>query len=393
MRQAKALYFNEIRVQNFKNLKDARLRLGDVSLLVGCNNSGKSNFLGVIQVLRSLLFGGQDGKKFVMSEDAPWLEKKAPTSIEVSYSVFPKGEQVDATYSLEFLVSNEKLEIKKEFIFFKSTSTTGPQRRLFEREGTKFDLRVGDKGNFKEYSVAVDASVFEILPSIIAGDEPEFGEVELLSNPIRDLANSAIFKTHDLSSNYISEVQGTLPVLVEMEEKKDPRFKQFKEAFCEILGLKNLVIEKYNPPNMKDKSYYFGIVYEAFKKESMFIQQMSDGTRALFLLLYHFFVSPTPVVFVDEPEIGLHPNAIAKLVELLNKGGISKQIVMSTHSAFLLNLVNPKDVTLSELDENGMASFVPVSSIPDLNKRLKSKFVSFGDLFADNFRRPSDTSL
>ena len=41
----------EVRIQNFKSLKDCRVKLGDFQVLVGVNGSGKSSFLQALDVL------------------------------------------------------------------------------------------------------------------------------------------------------------------------------------------------------------------------------------------------------------------------------------------------------------------------------------------------------
>lgn len=47
----------KVRIQNFKSLKDVTLELQKVNLLIGPNNSGKSNFLKGLEKLKYLSFG------------------------------------------------------------------------------------------------------------------------------------------------------------------------------------------------------------------------------------------------------------------------------------------------------------------------------------------------
>ena len=48
---------HSIRIQNFKSLRDVTLRLQDVNLLIGPNNSGKSNVLKALAFLGRYLDG------------------------------------------------------------------------------------------------------------------------------------------------------------------------------------------------------------------------------------------------------------------------------------------------------------------------------------------------
>lgn len=42
---------SRVQIQNFRNIKTADVRLGDVVTLIGENNSGKSNFLYALTLL------------------------------------------------------------------------------------------------------------------------------------------------------------------------------------------------------------------------------------------------------------------------------------------------------------------------------------------------------
>lgn len=96
---------------------------------------------------------------------------------------------------------------------------------------------------------------------------------------------------------------------------------------------------------------------------------------------------------IDEPEIGLHPKALQELFEILRTYDPNKKIIIATHSSYLLNLVDINNVHLAEFDDNGKVNFVEVSEIKNLAKRLRSKYVNFGNLLADNFKDKDDLDL
>lgn len=49
-------------------------------------------------------------------------------------------------------------------------------------------------------------------------------------------------------------------------------------------------------------------------------------------------------MLIDEPELGLHPFALALLAEMLRYASDSRQIVVSTQSADLVSQLEPEDV-------------------------------------------------
>lgn len=66
--------------------------------------------------------------------------------------------------------------------------------------------------------------------------------------------------------------------------------------------------------------------------------RLSDGTlRWLMLLIVLLDPTPPPVTCIDEPELGLHPDAIHTLADLLVEASTRTQLIVTTHSDALLD--------------------------------------------------------
>jgi predicted ATPase len=80
---------------------------------------------------------------------------------------------------------------------------------------------------------------------------------------------------------------------------------------------------------------------------------ISDGTLR-FLCLMAIFYNPNrgEVIFIDEPELGLHPDMINTLYRAIELAAETSQIIISTHSAHLLDYFKLKNVRVFEKDEN-----------------------------------------
>ena len=106
---------NRITLHNFRSIKDASFRLGDYSLLVGENNSGKTTVLTALR-----MFYEESGTKFQRSKDFPKFE----TEDEESWA------------EIEFLTSQEEQEtLRPEY---KSPDQLLRVRRYFLSEGTNW---------------------------------------------------------------------------------------------------------------------------------------------------------------------------------------------------------------------------------------------------------------
>ncbi len=79
--------------------------------------------------------------------------------------------------------------------------------------------------------------------------------------------------------------------------------------------------------------------------------RLSDGTlRYLCLLAILCHPNPPPLVCLEEPELGLHPDAIAKIADLLKNYSQTSQIIVTTHSDALVDALTdtPESVLVCE---------------------------------------------
>jgi len=82
--------------------------------------------------------------------------------------------------------------------------------------------------------------------------------------------------------------------------------------------------------------------------------RLSDGTlRWLCLLAILLHPEPPPLVCIEEPEIGLHPDIVVELAELLREASTRMQLIVTTHSRTLVDGLTgtPEDVIVCEKDE------------------------------------------
>ena len=88
-------------------------------------------------------------------------------------------------------------------------------------------------------------------------------------------------------------------------------------------------------------------------------ERLSDGTlRFLFLLAILLQPEPPPMIVIEEPELGLHPDVIPKLAALLIEASARSQIVVTTHSRMLIDALgdDPESVIVCEKN-NGQSTF------------------------------------
>ena len=80
--------------------------------------------------------------------------------------------------------------------------------------------------------------------------------------------------------------------------------------------------------------------------------QLSDGTLR-FIALATALLQPSPpaTILIDEPELGLHPQALEVLANLILQAQKRTQLIVSTQSAPLLNAFEPDQIVVIDREE------------------------------------------
>lgn len=393
----RGITLKNIYISNYKNLIDCNLEIQDFAILVGSNNSGKSNFVEIFEILYNIFFGGEKGREY--AANIMYVSSK-PTIIKFEYEAIVEDKSIKAEYEIKLISKlfedNYNIKILNESCYFKSISATGKSKKLFFRSSNELELREKN-GKFKTRQINPQVPVIDVLRSLYP-DLDEIPDVYYMFIPLLVLIPSSIFTPHKMSAHYNNEINKYFKYLYTLQTQKDEKLKYFKNYFLDILELEDIIFHKLPVLNgiSKEESYF--MEYRCTIKEKniddyRIIEEMSDGTKILFLMLYNLFINLNPLICIEEPEIGLHPKALSKLLQLFFNKEVSAQAIITTHSPYILNLVNPRNVFVLEAKKNGMYSFTKVSTIKNLEKRLKSKYVDFGDLFVENFQTEIDTIL
>ena len=79
-------------------------------------------------------------------------------------------------------------------------------------------------------------------------------------------------------------------------------------------------------------------LHEAGLKSPMPLTRLSDGTiRFMAILALLLSPTPSPLLCIEEPELGLHPDAVSLLADLLVSASTRTQLIVTTHSDALVS--------------------------------------------------------
>jgi predicted ATPase len=114
----------------------------------------------------------------------------------------------------------------------------------------------------------------------------------------------------------------------------------------------------------EDHHVYFRIFYHG--GYTITSSGLSEGTLQILALTILPYLNNLPeIVFLEEPENGIHPRAIEAVLQSLSSA-YDSQLLVSSHSPVVLANSELSHILCARLDENGAASIVAGSKHPRL---------------------------
>jgi predicted ATPase len=163
--------------------------------------------------------------------------------------------------------------------------------------------------------------------------------------------------------------------------------RQYPKQFSEIL--KRLAksipgLKRITPEVSADKRLLLRFNEQGFE-DPFYQQSMSDGT--LKMLAYAVLLEdpqPRPFIGIEEPENGLYVKLIERLASQFagraRTAKLSTQILVTTHSPYFVDALQPDQVWLVTKDENGHAAAVRASDVPTIQE-MADQGIPLGSLW------------
>lgn len=159
------------------------------------------------------------------------------------------------------------------------------------------------------------------------------------------------------SSTHLPLVQGLDSYLEVIVRELYSMWNEVQDLFREIvdvgrrIGLwKNLEIETYKGTSKSKRNVIATILIDGVN-----LGRVSDGTLRMLEILMTLIDSRWPSkrkILIDEPEIGIHPGLLAKLLAEFDAYGADRQLVIATHSPQVVSWAKPSELRLVERVED-----------------------------------------
>ena len=345
--------------------------LRPLNVLIGPNGSGKSNFIEAIGLLHAaptdLARPMRTGRGVA---DWIWQGEPQADSARIEAVVNPTGQQA-LHYSVEFGKRDKRFAVIDERLV---RANQHDPTMYFETTYGKTSLGIGGTrprehpchGFYKpmEFPTETSKSVLaqikdpnlypeltclgQHLERISLYREWTFGR----KNIVRSLQMA------DLSTANLAEDNSNLGLVLNRLSRN------YKVRARMVAALRDLYKEASDFQVYIESNTVEVLIQEREGVATIPATRLSDGTiRYLSLLAILCDPNPPPLVCIEEPEVGLHPDILPGLAELLVEASERCQLVVTTHSDVLVDSLtdNPESIVVCE-KENGQTQPMRLSA-------------------------------
>ena len=370
---AREPFLARVRLGNYKSIASCDVALGRFTLLVGRNGSGKSNFLDALAFTAGALDTSLDQALRTRGgfAEVRRRSRSKPTAVTIDLRL-NLAEQRTADYLFvvgarqggAFGVNREELKVRS------GVGRTVAEFRVRDGAVTHFDVPPPDPAEPRTDPVfaglMIQQRVEDAGPRAVAGRPPVSAEDRLFLvraagfpqfREVFDALSGMSF--YNLNPEHMRELQSPAPgrllrgdganvasVVARLEEEFPDLKKRIGQYLGEMVpGVDDYARRTYGPKETLSFAQRAGDGRHA-KKWTFDANGMSDGTlRALGILVAAMQRSrkgePVRLIGIEEPETALHAAAADVLIDALREAAEQTQILVTTHSAELLDRVQP----------------------------------------------------
>ncbi len=373
----KTTFIDQVRIQGFRSLADVELLgIPKAAVLIGANGSGKSNFIRFFEMLSWMLGprrlgefaamqGGADDQLFGGSKRSPEMRATITmrtTAIE-TVTMQPTEAQYDYHISLAY---------------------AQPDRFIFTEEAfrrTAADWQYLGRGHS-------EAKIVEDIPPHAPLANHRFTTQFIVSL----LRSCSVYQFHDTSyasnfktswdvedNNQLLSHGGNLAAVLHRLEWED--IKRF-ELICKHIGR---ILPGFDRFAIEESYGKVLLRWKARGMDKTFGAHLtSDGSLRFFALvtLLNLPLEMLPdVLLLDEPELGLHPAAIALIGGMIKALSKKRQVIVATQSPLLVDAFDLDEIFVLDM-EDGRTEFRKLAP-DDYRVWLEESFTS-GELWQKN---------
>lgn len=344
-----------IHLQNFACHADTTVRLSPFTVLVGPNGTGKTAVLHALRVLSDLRVASRH------SHNAPPTPASRAESRARDWQFFRRRSTPKSALTITARGANEGS--RWTYIL----DDTGSAQLKFDGAPAVEPRDIYDESDIDEPSVGPASEVADF-------DRMAF----LIPNPNALMAPSPVGSATALRA----DGHGIASVLANLKLTNDPRFtavvERFRALVPEFRDLKFLPCEVGSGDGSKPG---FRMSFDMASGSSMNPDELGDGALSLLHIVTFVATNEPGTVLIDGLDRYLHPVAQMALVKQLSElvgSRTQRQIIVTTHSPYVLDVVDAASVVVFAQNSSGN---VAARSLAEHPERERLRGLSAGQLW------------
>jgi predicted ATPase len=343
-----------IEIHGYKSIREQRIDLKGINILIGANGGGKSNFLSFFEFLQNLC--RQNLKAYVALHGS--AEKFLHKGDKITERIIALLRFGHNSYSFTLKKGEQDFVFTRENLWHDGYRDMPHPLEIasFNTESNLKDNTMPGASRIKKYLEGLEKYHFHDT-----GENSPFNKESNIENDKFFLYGKGQNIAAYLYTIY-SENRIVYNRIVKTIQSIAPYFLDF-------------IFRPESSGNIRLRwqSRYSSTIYG--------VNDLSDGTMRFIALATLFLQPDLPhTIIIDEPELGLHPAAIAKLAGMIQSAAAKDcQVILATQSAGLISHFRPEDIltvdqingetAFTRLDPEALAAWLEDYTIDDLWKR------------------------
>ena len=383
----------DLQIKNFRSLADVNIQINPLNIIFGPNGAGKTTLLDTIWFVRDCAIRGVDLASSERDHGIGLLWDGAEEGENISIKIVtPSGEyEVSFGYSsgkIEPFAGEKLFSDRDNQLIVRIIGSDKAQVYLTDQQELEFiTLREPEKLALSRY-VAFENS------------EPAASNIDNLLRVVRNYnsRSASLFKIKRFGSESDSgerlqdRCENLWSVLRNLHDKRviDERYDTIISFMQESFpAFDNLFFEQTG------RYTVYGNFLEKGRRKPIRSSGVSDGHLQMLINLTALFSEGQnrySLILFDEPEISLHPWALAvfaKAVKLATEKW-NKQVFIATHSPVLISQFEPENILTAELDKEGKTVLKRISEIEGIQDLLED--YATGSLYMAEMIAPQSKS-
>lgn len=332
-----------VSVRGFRSLDDVELSdLGDATVLIGANGSGKSNVIRFFEMLNWML-RSRDLEQFVAlqggADDQLHMGNKVTPRAEADLCLTTPDGAVEYSFALSY-GAPDRFVFTEERLRFSPDDTEGqaPWQSLGSGH-TEARIHLAARDGLPD----VNSTTARVIRQLL-GDCATFQFHD--TSP-----RSSMKQRWDVSDNRSLRADGgnLAAVLFRLQDDYPDRFEWVQENVRRVLpSFDHFVLEEEH-----------GRIFLRWRgtalDKTFGAHLTSDGSLRFFALVTLLNLPPEmlpSVALIDEPELGLHPAAVTLVGSMIDSLATQCQVIVATQSPQLVDCFGLDEIVVMELDDS-----------------------------------------